>query len=209
MKSLDAAVKKWLRDVLKCEFSASKHFFSNQDEVFKIATDQDTFYLKISDNLSNESENLKKLSAHLPVPKVRAFKTVHDKDCLLLTAIPGKNLAEYVGDWSNEDIVRRFAKAAKRFHSMKVYDVFPGAFVTGAVVVHGDLAMPNIIYDDNGLAGFIDMGQMTISTPDTDLADAIWSLQRNIGPGYGELFLQEYGPTPITDKIDEALKYRY
>ncbi len=50
---------------------------------------------------------------------------------------------------------------------------------------------------------------MAFGLPELDVVDAIWSLQRNIGPDYGELFLKEYGPVVRTPKIEEMLKFRH
>ena len=71
------------------------------------------------------------------------------------------------------------------------------------------MALPNIIISESQEIGYIDFGQMTFGPPELDLADAIWSLQRNIGPDYGELFLEKYGPVTMTPKLKKALAYRH
>lgn len=56
---------------------------------------------------------------------------------------------------------------------------------------------------------YIDLGQLSIGAPDSDLADAIWSLQRNLGTGQGEAFLKAYGDVTMTEQVKRALKFRY
>lgn len=77
------------------------------------------------------------------------------------------------------------------------------------VLLHGDMVLPNIIVTDEGDIGYIDLGQLSFGSPELDLADAIWSLQRNLGSAYGKLFLKKYGSATITPKIKKALNYRH
>jgi kanamycin kinase len=61
------------------------------------------------------------------------------------------------------------------------------------VVCHGDYCVPNILFHDNTLAGFVDLGELGIADRWWDLAVATWSLTWNFGPGYESLFLDSYG----------------
>lgn len=97
----------------------------------------------------------------------------------------------------------------KHLHQLDASKVFPDGKTAGTVVLHGDMSLPNIICTESGAVSYIDLGQLSTGAPDADLADAIWSLQRNLGPGYGELFLKEYGDVIMTEKLDKALKFRY
>ncbi len=208
MDDLDPKAKQWLLEALGVPFKASKHAHSHQDEVYRIETQHSRYYLKISTTLRSEHDNLKKLEVILNVPKVIDFYDADENDYLLITELPGKNLVELIADWSNIDIVDRFAEAIRRLHGVDATRIFPKASAKD-VILHGDMALPNIIISEQGHIGYIDFGQMAFGSPELDLADAIWSLQRNIGPDYGELFLEKYGPVTMTPKIEEALKFRY
>ncbi len=61
------------------------------------------------------------------------------------------------------------------------------------VVCHGDYCLPNILITDGEATGFIDLGELGVADRWWDLAVATWSLSWNLGPGYEELFLREYG----------------
>lgn len=208
MNQLNPGAKKWLTEVLAMPFNATKHIHSHQDEVFKIETSSNNYYLKISKSLQSEHDNLKKLENILRSPKVVDFYDGEEKDYLLIGELPGKNLVELIGEWSNLEIVDTFAEAIKQLHSVDAAKVFPEASPKD-VLLHGDMALPNIIISDAGKIGYIDFGQLSFGIPELDLADAIWSLQRNLGPDYGKVFLEKYGPVVMTAKIAEALSFRY
>lgn len=205
---MNSDAKHWLTGVITVPFTATKHVHSNQDEVYRIETQLANYYLKISRSLRAERDNLKKLDAILHVPKVIDFYEADENDYLLISELPGKNLVELIGTWSEFTIVEKFANAIRQLHGLDATKIFPEASSTD-VLLHGDMALPNIIIADEGDIGYIDFGQLSFGSPELDLADAIWSLQRNLGPAYGELFLKRYGPVTITPKIQEALNYRH
>jgi len=198
----------WLSDVLAAPFKATKHVHSNQDEVYRIETQSTNYYLKISQSLKAERDNLQKLSAILNVPKVVSFYDAGENNYLLISELPGKNLVELIGEWPELEIVEKFADAIRQLHSLDATQIFPEASPKD-VLLHGDMALPNIIVTHDGDIGYIDFGQLSFGSPELDLADAIWSLQRNLGPAYGELFLKKYGPVATTPNIKKALNYRH
>jgi kanamycin kinase len=61
------------------------------------------------------------------------------------------------------------------------------------VVCHGDYCLPNILIEDGLATGFVDLGELGIADRWWDLAVATWSLTWNLGPGFEEMFLAEYG----------------
>jgi len=206
---LDPKANEWLFGVLAKPFKATKHVHSHQDEVYKIETVGANYYLKIAQTLSTERDNLKKLASLLPVPEVVHFRESKEGyDYLLLSELPGKNLVELIGEWSDTEIVETFAQAIRRLHATPVTTVFPEAN-SRDVVLHGDMALPNILISESKKISYIDFGQLSFGSPELDLADAVWSLQRNLGPIYGELFLQKYGPVTMTPKIQQALAFRH
>lgn len=209
MNHFEHDARSWLSTVLAQPFKATKHVHSHQDEVYKIETPNATYYLKIAATLTAERDNLKKLAPILHVPGVidfHRFKSGHDY--LLISELPGKNLVELIGEWPDTEIVDTFAKAVRQLHNLDVAGVFPEANASD-VLLHGDMALPNIIISEQKQTGYIDFGQLSFGTPELDLADSIWSLQRNLGPAYGEQFLQAYGPVTMTPKIQAALAFRY
>ena len=69
--------------------------------------------------------------------------------------------------------------------------------------------MPNFIFQDDNFSGYIDLGNLTIGSLEVDFSAAIWSLQYNLGPGYGMMFLKKYGVNNITDELVEKLRLQY
>jgi aminoglycoside phosphotransferase len=208
MDQLDPSATKWLLAILSQPFTATKHIHSHQDEVYKIETFGINYYLKISAKLQAECDNLKKLERWLNVPKVIDFYKAGQNEYLLISELPGKNLVELIGHWSDLDIVNKFAEAIRDLHDINITKIFPEAN-SKKVLLHGDMALPNIIISEQHPTGYIDFGQMSYGSPEQDLVDAIWSLQRNIGPGYGEIFLEKYGSVFMTPKIEQAIKFKY
>lgn len=208
MIPMESKANNWLSEVLAVPFTATKHIHSHQDEVYRVETQAARYYLKISRSLRSECDNLKKLAAILPVPRVIDFYAAGENEYLLISELPGNNLVELIGTLSEVEVVEKFADAIRRLHDIDATKVFPEASPED-VLLHGDMALPNIIIADEGDIGYIDFGQLSFGAPERDLADAIWSLQRNLGPAYGKLFLKKYGPVTITPKIEEALNYRH
>lgn len=62
-----------------------------------------------------------------------------------------------------------------------------------SVVCHGDYCVPNILFQNNCLQGFVDLGELGVADVWWDLAVATWSLNWNLGNGWEDLFLKEYG----------------
>jgi aminoglycoside phosphotransferase len=207
MDQPDPKAMKWLSDILTMPFTAKKHDFSHQDQVFKIETDNEHYYLKISPTIKRERDNLKKIQTLLNVPKVINFYDSGNNAYLLISELPGKNLVELIGEWSDLMIVNTFATAMRKLHSIDATSVFEEAGLHD-VLLHGDMALPNIIISHKK-TGYVDFGQLAFGTPEQDIVDALWSLQRNISPNYGEIFLKKYGPVVITPTIRQALKFRY
>jgi aminoglycoside phosphotransferase len=208
MDELDPKAKQWLTKVLGTSFKSSKHIHSHQDEVYRIETQRSGYYLKMSATLTSEHDNLKRLAGFLNVPKVIDYYGTDEKDYLLISELPGKNLVELIGEWPDLDIVDTFAEAIRHLHSVNASQIFPEAD-SNDVLLHGDMALPNIIISEQGKIGYIDFGQLSFGSPELDLADAIWSLQRNIASDYGKVFLEKYGSATMTPKLEKALAFRY
>jgi kanamycin kinase len=63
------------------------------------------------------------------------------------------------------------------------------------VVCHGDYCLPNVFIEGGRATGYLDLGELGVSDRWWDLAAATWSVTWNLGPGFEELFLAEYGVT--------------
>lgn len=63
---------------------------------------------------------------------------------------------------------------------------------TWQVFLHGDPSLPNVLVKDDEITGFVDLGAAGIGDPFRDLALALWSLERNFGPGLDSVFLEGY-----------------
>ena len=61
------------------------------------------------------------------------------------------------------------------------------------VLCHGDYCVPNVLVRDWQLAGYVDLGALGVADRWFDLAIALWSVTRNMGPGHEDLFLEAYG----------------
>ena len=68
------------------------------------------------------------------------------------------------------------------------------------VVCHGDYCVPNVLIQDWRLAGFVDLGAVAVADRWRDIAVALWSVTRNMGPGWEEQFLDAYGIKPNPEK---------
>lgn len=61
------------------------------------------------------------------------------------------------------------------------------------VLCHGDYCLPNVLIRDGQVSGILDLGKLGVTDRWWDLAVATWSVTRNLGPGWDELFLEAYG----------------
>jgi aminoglycoside 3'-phosphotransferase-2 len=73
--------------------------------------------------------------------------------------------------------------------------------VEDPVITHGDYCVPNVVFDGDLLSGFVDVGELGVADRWRDLAVATWSIGRNIGPGWEELFLRTYGVEPDPSRM--------
>ena len=75
--------------------------------------------------------------------------------------------------------------------------------------MHGDACLPNLMVGDNGLSGYIDLGDMGVGDVEAYLLAAVWSLQYNLGPGFGRAFLTAYGRPDATERDVDRLRGMY
>ena len=70
------------------------------------------------------------------------------------------------------------------------------------VVCHGDYCPPNVLIEADEASGFVDLGELGVADRWWDLAVATWSVTWNLGPGYEDLFLREYGVERDDDRVE-------
>ena len=64
---------------------------------------------------------------------------------------------------------------------------------SGQVVCHGDYCLPNVLIDAWAVAGYVDLGGLTVADRWRDLAVASWSVTWNLGPGWEDELFDGYG----------------
>ncbi len=179
------------------------------NQVFRLTVAQRDLFLKTGPNLRREFERLQWLHGRLPCPEPIGFTTRGDTDTILMTAVPGKDLADLKATWPLDLLITRLAAALQTMHATPIDDWPFENRENGTVLVHGDACLPNFVYRGDDLSGYIDLGDLAVDTPETDLAAAVWSLQYNLGPGHGGAFLSAYG-WPSTDAVEvERLRQMY
>ena len=107
---------------------------------------------------------------------------------------------------------------------LSIYDVSAGGFKSPAalfdwlvkhrpqeelVLSHGDLCLPNIFADENGLTGFIDVGLAGVADKWVDIEKCLWSMWANTTGFFGgkmrsfdrRLLFDALGMTPDEDRL--------
>lgn len=199
----------WAKEQLSGVAGIFKEDYGDQNEVFKLHAGDGNYFLKVGARLEKERERLEWLNGKLPVPKVIGFIKIDDKDALLLSAIEGKNLAALSKEWPPEKVAEKLAEALLKFHALDAKKCPFGKFESGKVLVHGDACLPNFIFQNDNFSGYIDLGGLIVANQDVDFSAAIWSLQYNLGVGYGGMFLKKYGVENVTDEMVEKLRLKY
>jgi aminoglycoside phosphotransferase len=190
--------------------TAKKAWSGDRSTVFEISSGDARWFLKIGGHLAPECARLQWLHGRLPVPEVVAFDPSGDQDALLMSAVPGTNLAILAKRLSPGKIVEMVASALRDFHSVNPSGCPFEAYLPGGSLVHGDACLPNFMCREDGTVnGYVDLGEMGVGDIEVDLAAAVWSLQYNLGPGLGERFLRAYGLLDPTDQDVRRLRAAY
>jgi len=199
----------WAQDQLQESFIVKKEVHGDRSNVFRLTGKKKNFFLKIGENFTKEYERLIWLENKLPVPKVIDFKNIDGYDVLLLSEIKGKNLKVLSKEWPAEKVVNKIVAAIKSFHNVDIISCPFGVPGEGAVLIHGDASLPNFIFNGDNFSGYIDLGDVAVGDKEIDFAAVIWSLQYNLGKGYGNMFLEKYGISNVTEKAVEKLRLQY
>ena len=182
---------------------------SEVNQVFRVEFESRSLFLKIGLALRREYERLRWLDGRQPCPQPVGFTTHDTAEALLMSFVPGMDLADLAASLPPQVILTRLATALTAFHATPIADWPFDREESGKTLVHGDACLPNFLYRGGRLSGFIDLGDMTIGAPEIDLSAAIWSLQYNLGPGYGLAFLHAYGVKDAEEALVERLRLRY
>lgn len=99
---------------------------NSRADTFRLERDgQASLYLKVSlishrRELLWEVERIDWLQGKVPVPEVIRYEADDRKEFLLLTALPGRNAADQIGEMPNENIVRLLATGLRMIHAVPI-----------------------------------------------------------------------------------------
>jgi len=201
----------WAKNLINGHVVAQKEPYGDECVVYKLDTKKESYFLKIKidSTSSKECERLKWFQGKIPVPVVVGFTIKENSKALLTSALEGKNLALLSKEWSAEKVIDKLVYALHQFHKTNTQGWTFDKPDSEKVLVHGDACLPNFIFNDDSFSGFIDLADSRLTDPEVDLAAAIWSLQYNLGSGYGLKFLQKYGIKNATGELVEKLRLQY
>ena len=167
-------------------------------------------YLKVaSGGLAGERDRLAWLGRRVAAPGVLGFAESDGREWLLTAPLPGSDLSQPVHTAQPHRLVRLLASALSRLHSLDAAECPFGPAHAGAVVIHGDACLPNFVFDETDLTGYLDVGELRRGSPEVDLAAAVWSLEHNLGPGFGAELLRRYGWPQTDEATVERLRRSY
>lgn len=192
-------VLRWLRDKLAVP------------EIIYFGEDTDHDYLLLSEIRGTDAASLPDTfnKAHLVKLLARGLRMIHEipaAGCPFDRSLNvDMEIAEYNvknslvddGDFDDERI---------GLSSQKLYGELVRKKPAGEdlVFTHGDYCLPNIIVRGDKISGFVDLHRAGIADRYKDLALAVRSIKRNLGPGLEPVFFGEYG---IAEPDDEKIEY--
>jgi len=130
-----------------------------------------------------EHEALLWLNGKLPVPEVIFHEDRDGKSYLLMSRLKGKMLCDPLILHNRNRLMKSCAAAMKMLWSVDISDCpFRDERMQckDAVLSHGDLCLPNILADNRGITGFIDLGYCTVADRKADIDCCIESLEANL-----------------------------
>ncbi len=113
----EATYISWAFNRLNVPFPVVKKARSGDNStVFDFVSGDARWFLKIGDRLVPECARSQWLQGRLPVPDVVALDPVGEQEALLMSAVPGTNLAVLAKRLSPDKIVEMLATALRSFH---------------------------------------------------------------------------------------------
>ena len=198
----------WACALAEAEPASFTRVLSNEvNAVHRLDFGSRRLFLKVGPCLQREYDRLRWLAGRLPAPRPLGFSGEGSQDALLMTAVGGDSLAALSDSLPPQAVIARLAAALRDLHATPATD-WPFGGKCG-VLVHGDACLPNFLFAGDHLSGYIDVGDMALADAEVDLAAAVWSLQYNMGAGYGLAFLREYGVVGANEEDIERLRLSY
>lgn len=114
-------------------------------------------------NAANEGIMLRFLKGRLPVPEVLAEAVQGGMRYLLMTRLRGRMLCDET--FLDNQPLLAWLKANRPPETL--------------VLSHGDFCLPNILADEKGIVGFLDLGQAGCADRWRDLDQGLWSMWAN------------------------------
>ena len=114
-------------------------------------------------NAANEGIMLRFLKGRLPVPEVLAEAVQGGMRYLLMTRLRGRMLCDEA--FLDNQPLLAWLKANRPPETL--------------VLSHGDFCLPNILADEKGIVGFLDLGQAGCADRWRDLDQGLWSMWAN------------------------------
>jgi len=201
----------WAKETIDCDLTSRREPHGDEGIVYELSSSKGNYFLKLKANsdFSSERERLEWFKNKLPLPVAIGSTQKDGVGALLLTAIKGKNLAALSKQWPAEKVLDELVRVLHLFHATDPTGWPFEKLAGGRVLVHGDACLPNFIFSDESFGGYIDVGEAALGYPEIDLRAVIWSLQYNLGPGYGVEFLKKYGYHTATEEKAEELRLEY
>lgn len=199
----------WAKNKIGGTAEVEKWQYGDQSGVYKLSTPNNNYFLKIGRKLEKERDNLEWLQGKQPAPQVVAFTSEEEIGALVTNAVAGENLVEKSHEWPPEKVVQELVSALRTFHNTDITECPFGESGSDKVLVHGDACLPNLMYENDRFSGYIDLGDMIVGNKEIDLSAALWSLEYNLGKGYGVMFLEQYGMENVTEEMVEDLRLKY
>ncbi len=132
---------------------------------------------------------LRWLSGKLPVPEVLYHENRDGLSYLLMDRLKGRMLCESRILHNRRRLLKSCAAALKMLWSVDLSDcpfLEEGRDCEDAVLSHGDFCLPNILCDNDGITGFLDLGYCTISSRESDIETCLESLEENLIGKYSD-----------------------
>ena len=146
----------------------------------------DSCVLKIQESgprSDREVQAMQWLKGKLPVPEVLYHADRDGMSYTLMTRLKGRMLCDPQILHNRNRLLKSAAAALKMLWSVDVSDCpfrEEGQGIPGAVLSHGDFCLPNILADNSGITGFLDLGYCTVGTKHADVETCIESLESNL-----------------------------
>ena len=144
---------------------------------------------KTSPESEREVSAMKWLEGKLPVPHVICHEDRDGFSYLLMSRVRGRMLCDGRILHNRNRLMKSAAAALKMLWSVDISDcpfLEEGKGNPEAVLCHGDLCLPNIFADNDGITGFIDLGNCTVGERRVDLDTLMESLDANLVGRYSD-----------------------